>query len=62
MRESIPEGGLFEKSFGDKMYQSMLDDEMTKQWAHGKGTGIADLLYQQLSKTSTPSTGGDGQK
>jgi len=62
MRESIPEGGLFEKSYGEKIYQSMLDEEMTKEWAHGKGMGIGDLLYQQLSRSIKPSAGEDGQK
>ncbi|MBI5557536.1 MAG: rod-binding protein [Deltaproteobacteria bacterium] len=50
MRESIPEGGLFEKSFGEKIYQSMLDEEMTKEMAHGKGIGIGELLYRSLSR------------
>ncbi|MCK9294730.1 MAG: rod-binding protein [Desulfobulbaceae bacterium] len=62
MRESIPEGGLFEKSYGEKIYQSMLDEEMTKEWAHGKGMGIGELLYKQLSRTIKPSAGEDGQK
>ncbi len=52
MRESIPEGGLFEKSHGEKIYQSMLDEEMTRQMAHGKGMGFARMLYQQLSSRS----------
>lgn len=62
MRESIPEGGLFEKSYGEKIYQSMLDEEMTKEWAHGKGMGIGDLLYQQLSRSIKPPAGEGGQK
>jgi len=62
MRESVPEGGLYEKSYGEKIYQSMLDEEMTKEWAHGKGTGIGELLYQQLSRSIKPSAGEDGQK
>lgn len=49
MRESIPDDGLFEKSFGEKMYQSMLDEEMASNMAHGKGIGIGELLYRQLS-------------
>ena len=40
MRESIPEGGLFKKSFGEKIYQSMLDEEMTKQMADRKSTRL----------------------
>ncbi|MBI4793343.1 MAG: rod-binding protein [Deltaproteobacteria bacterium] len=57
MRESIPEGGLFKKSFGEKIYQSMLDEEMTKQMAHGKVRGIADMLYQHLSPAIKPPAG-----
>ncbi|MCB2183517.1 MAG: rod-binding protein [Desulfobulbaceae bacterium] len=53
MREMIPEGGLFEKSYGEKIYQSMLDEEMTKQMAHGKGIGLSELLYEQLSAFDT---------
>lgn len=49
MRESIPEGGLFEKSYGEKVFQSMLDEQMTKEMVHGKGMGLAKLLYQELS-------------
>ncbi len=48
MRESIPEGGLFEKSYGEEIFQSMLDEQMTKEMAHGKGMGLAKLLYQEL--------------
>ncbi len=49
MRESLPEGGLFEKSYGEEIFQSMLDEQMTKEMAHGKGMGLAKLLYQDLN-------------
>ena len=49
MRKTVPEGGLFEKSFGEKIYQSMLDEELSKKIAHGKGMGLGDLLFQQLT-------------
>jgi peptidoglycan hydrolase FlgJ len=62
MRESLPEGGLFEKSFGEKIYQSMLDEEMTKQMAHGKGIGIADMLYQHLKQSIKPAAGEEALK
>ena len=48
MRESIPDGGLFEKSYGEEIFQSMLDEQMTKDMAHGKGMGLAKLLYEEL--------------
>ncbi|MEA3547863.1 MAG: rod-binding protein [Thermodesulfobacteriota bacterium] len=49
MRESVPEGGLFEKSFGEKMFQSMHDEELSRQMANGRGTGLGELLYQKLT-------------
>lgn len=49
MRDSIPEDGLFEKSFGEKVYQSMLDEELSNKMAHGPGIGFGDLLFQQLT-------------
>ena len=49
MRESVPQGGLFEKSFGEKMFQSMHDEELSRQMASGRGTGLGELLYQKLT-------------
>lgn len=49
MRKTVPEGGLFEKSFGEKIYQSMLDEELSKKIAHSKGMGLGELLFQQLT-------------
>jgi flagellar protein FlgJ len=49
MRESIPKGGLFESGFENEMFQSMQDDELAKSIANGKGMGIADALYNQIS-------------
>ena len=49
MRKTVPEGGLFEKSFGEKIYQTMLDEELSKKIAHGKGMGLGELLFQQLA-------------
>ena len=48
MRESVPQGGLFEKSFGEKMFQSMHDEELSRQMAGGRGTGLGELLYRKL--------------
>ena len=56
MRASIPKGGLFESGFENEMYQSMHDDELAKAIAHGKGMGIADALYNQISGKISHST------
>lgn len=51
MRATLPKDGLL-SSFSLDMYQSMFDqevaDEMSK--SKGKGLGLADVLYTQLSR------------
>lgn len=50
MRKSIPKSGLLDgDGYADKMYQSMRDDEMAKEMARGKGMGLGEVLYKQLS-------------
>jgi len=50
MRDTVPENSLFGSSNGEKIMQSMLDTEMTKQMAKAGGIGLADMLYTQLIK------------
>ncbi len=50
MRKTIPTDGLFKKSYGEEMFQSMLDQELAVQMAQGQGTGFGEALYQQLSQ------------
>lgn len=50
MRKSVPKGDLLEKSHGRDIYEDMLDEEYAKESSKGKGIGIADALYRQLSK------------
>ncbi|MEN8258380.1 MAG: rod-binding protein [Thermodesulfobacteriota bacterium] len=53
MRESTFETeGLFEKSYGEKLFQSMADQEMAERMATGGGIGFGDMLFQQLTKNS----------
>ena len=56
MRKSIPNDGLFPRGHADEMYQSMLDEEHAKNMAHGKGMGIGDALFDQLSGKSLKTT------
>lgn len=49
MRKAVPEGGLFEKSNAEEIYQDMLDMEMAKEASRGKGLGIAQAMYDQLA-------------
>ena len=51
MRKTVvSSGGLFEKSNAEKMFQEMLDEELTKKIANEGGIGLADMMYKQLSR------------
>ena len=50
MRKSVNEqDGLLPKTQAEKIMQSMLDEELTKNMAKAGGVGLADVLYKQLS-------------
>jgi flagellar protein FlgJ len=49
MRDTVPERTLFPMSSGEKMMQSMLDVELTRQMAKNGGMGLGEMLYKQLS-------------
>ncbi len=49
MRKSVPKGGLIQESNQEEIMRSLLDTELTKNMAHAGGTGLADMLYRQLS-------------
>jgi len=51
MRAAIPEGGLFEKSQGEKIFQDMLDEKYAENISKAGGIGLAKILYNQLSDT-----------
>lgn len=51
MRKTVVSGGgLFEKSNAEKMFQEMLDEELTNKMANEGGIGLADMMYKQLSR------------
>ena len=50
MRNTVPEGGLMEKSFGRGIYEEMQDEKMAEEIASSGGVGLAKELYQQLSQ------------
>lgn len=49
MRKTIPDGGMFEESNEKDIYTDMLDTEYSAVISKSNGTGIADVLYKQLS-------------
>ncbi len=51
MRKNIPDNGLIKKSSGEKIFQEMLDMEMARSAASGKGMGLGEAMYEQLKDT-----------
>ena len=49
MRKSVPKSGLTDGGSQEEIIRSLLDTEMTKNMAHAGGTGLAEMLYRQLS-------------
>ncbi len=49
MRKSVPKDGLFKTGYAEEMYTSMHDEQLAKDMAHGKGIGLSDILYKQIS-------------
>jgi flagellar protein FlgJ len=48
MRKSMPENGLIPQDNASKIYQDMLDMQMARETAKGKGIGIGEAMYNQL--------------
>lgn len=50
MRQTLPEGGIFDRSNAMDIWESQYDQEVTDRIAKGpNNTGIGDVLYRQLS-------------
>lgn len=50
MRDTVPRGNLIPESMGEQVFRSMLDEELVRKVSKGEGTGIAKMLYDQLSQ------------
>ena len=50
MRTTVPKNSPFHGGLSEEIYTDMLDQEIAKA-ASKRGTGIANLLYQQLRRT-----------
>jgi peptidoglycan hydrolase FlgJ len=48
MRQSMPDNGLMPRDNATKMYQDMLDMQMARETAKGKGIGIGEAMYNQM--------------
>lgn len=50
MRSTVEKSGLMEEGFAEDTYQDMLFDNYAQEATKGKGLGLSDILYKQLSK------------
>ena len=55
MREATPREGLFD-SDQSRMYESLLDQQLSQVLASKKGTGLAEVIERQLRRTGDPET------
>lgn len=50
MRSTVQKTDLFGSDESESTFQDMLDDEIAKEATQQKGVGLADMLYEQLSR------------
>ena len=58
MRETLPKEGML-SSFSGDMYNSMFDQEVAGEMSKGRGMGLADVLYTQLSRMNANKPDGE---
>jgi flagellar protein FlgJ len=49
MRNTVQKTGLVDDSFAGKMYEDMLYDEYSKEFAKNAGFGLAEMAYRQMT-------------
>jgi flagellar protein FlgJ len=62
MRNSVPEGGLIEKSMGEKIFSEQLDNEYVQNWSNRGGIGLADMIYSNIKERYFPKDPGQMQR
>jgi flagellar protein FlgJ len=53
-RQGIPKTGLLDGGYGEEMFQSIHDDQITQKMAGSSGSGFGEMLYRQLSQAQGP--------
>ncbi len=49
MRETVPKTGMLD-SYATNMYEQMLDEEFAKESSKSQGIGLADMIFNELSR------------
>lgn len=50
MKNAIPKSDLIPSDAGRDIFESMLDEALMEEASNGRGVGLADVLYKQLSR------------
>ncbi len=50
MRRTVPESDLLGDRGAEKIFQSMLDQEMSLSYAQTQSVGLAKMIYEQMSR------------
>jgi peptidoglycan hydrolase FlgJ len=53
MKKTVGEGGVFGNSFRKDMYESMFTQAVSTTLARGKGVGLGEALYRQVSSRTS---------
>ncbi|MCF8031314.1 MAG: rod-binding protein [Desulfohalobiaceae bacterium] len=53
MRDTVPQDGLIDKSFGSDIYREMLDKQVALQSAKRNDFGLARAMYRQYGPSQT---------
>ena len=49
MRKALPKGGLFPETLQKDIYTSLFDQQIAKDISTGRGVGVSEMLYENLS-------------
>ena len=50
MRQSVPEGGLVETNFAEKIFREQLDNQYVDSWSKRGGVGFADMIFEHVKE------------
>lgn len=60
MRQSVPDGGIVQANFAEKIFREQLDNQYVENWANRGGVGLADMIYNHIKEKYFPQGGGVG--
>lgn len=52
MRKTAPRNGYIKESYGEQVFQGMLDQEYANKIADSEELGLSKLIYEQLLRTA----------